>query len=131
VSDATIRTLKAALRAVVAAPHGTGRAGGSRITHVAGKTGTAQVVALAEDSGPRPDLEDVPTRLRDHAWFAAYAPAEAPRIAVAVLVEHGGHGGGVAAPVAREVIEAFIRSEKSRPGRETLPEYLASLRTSG
>jgi len=130
IGDGTFRMLQAALKAVVASPHGTGTAARSRVTAIAGKTGTAQVVALADDTLARPDLEDVPSELRDHAWFSAYAPADDPRIAVAVLVEHGGHGGGVAAPVAREVIEAFMAAEKSRPGRGTLPEYLASLRTS-
>jgi penicillin-binding protein 2 len=129
-SAGTFRMLQAALKAVVAAPHGTGTAARSKVTTIAGKTGTAQVVALADDTLSRPDLEDVPTELRDHAWFSAYAPADDPRIAVAVLVEHGGHGGGVAAPVARQVIEAFMAEEKSRPERETLPGYLASLRTS-
>jgi len=131
VKDGTLRTLQAALKAVVASPHGTGTAARSRVTSIAGKTGTAQVVALADDTLHRPDLEDVPVELRDHAWFSAYAPTDDPRIAVAVLVEHGGHGGGVAAPVARQVIEAFMAAEKSRPGRGTLPEYLASLRTAG
>jgi penicillin-binding protein 2 len=129
VSPGTIRTLQTALKAVVGSPHGTGTAARSRLTTIAGKTGTAQVVALADDTLHRPDLEDVPVRLRDHAWFAAYAPTDDPRIAVAVLVEHGGHGGGVAGPVARQVIEAFMAAEKTRPGRGTLPEYLASLRT--
>ncbi len=46
---------------------------------------------------------------QDHAWFVAYAPADAPKIAVAVLVEHGGHGGAAAAPVARKVIEEYFR----------------------
>lgn len=128
-SDGTFRMLQAALKAVVASPHGTGTAARSRVTQIAGKTGTAQVVALADDTLTRPDLEDVPAELRDHAWFSAYAPADDPRIAVAVLVEHGGHGGGVAAPVARQVIEAFMTAEKTRPGRVTLPDYLASLRT--
>jgi penicillin-binding protein 2 len=129
VSPGTIRTLQTALKAVVGSRHGTGTAARSRVTTIAGKTGTAQVVALADDTLRRPDLEDVPVRLRDHAWFAAYAPTDDPQIAVAVLVEHGGHGGGVAGPVARQVIEAFMAAEKNRPGRGTLPEYLASLRT--
>ena len=65
---------------------------------VAGKTGTAQVVNLNHTE----DLEDdeIPIRYRDHAWFVAFAPAEAAEIVVAVLVEHGGGGGAVAAPIA-------------------------------
>jgi penicillin-binding protein 2 len=50
----------------------------------------------------------VPERLRDHAWFIAFAPAEAPRIAVAVLVENGGFGSESAAPVARKVLDAYL-----------------------
>ena len=54
------------------------------------------------------DEESIPIQYRDHAWFVAYAPQENPSIAVAVLIQHGGHGGSVAAPVARTIIEATI-----------------------
>ena len=58
---------------------------------------------------PAPKKEDViPWKYRDHAWFIALAPAEAPEIAVAVIIEHGGHGGSSAAPIAKELIEAFL-----------------------
>ena len=53
--------------------------------------------------------EDVPKKLRDHAWFVSYAPAERPRIAVVVLVEHVGHGGSAAAPLAKRMIEAYVK----------------------
>ncbi len=72
----------------------------------AGKTGTAQVVAIAQDE--EYDEEKVALKLRDHALYVAYAPVEDPRIAVAVLVEHGGSGGRVAAPVARRVLDAYL-----------------------
>jgi penicillin-binding protein 2 len=55
----------------------------------------------------------VPIKYRDHAWFVAYAPAEAPRIVVAVLNEHGGHGGSAAAPIAQRVLARW--SEKHIP----------------
>ena len=71
---------------------------------VAGKTGTAQVVALDPDN-PKKKRE---RRMEDHAWFVAYAPADDPRLAVAVLVEHGGHGGSEAAPLASRVIKAGL-----------------------
>jgi penicillin-binding protein 2 len=71
---------------------------------VAGKTGTSQVVALDPDN-PKKKRE---RRMEDHAWFVAYAPADDPRVAVAVLVEHGGHGGEDAAPLARRVIAAGL-----------------------
>lgn len=86
--------------------------------HYAGKTGTAQVrrkrrKQVIEVEGWHPH--------RDHAWFAGYAPAEAPRIAVVVLIEHGGPGGKIAAPVGREVIEAYFADvvpayERAREG---------------
>ena len=74
--------------------------------NVAGKTGTAQVFGIAQDD--EYDEETVSKRLRDHALFISYAPAEAPRIAVAVIVENGGHGSSVAAPIARKVMDAYL-----------------------
>ena len=62
--------------------------------------------------GTRIDSEDLARQHRDHAWFATYAPADDPRIVVAVLVEHGGHGGSAAAPVAREVVVKFLELEQ-------------------
>ena len=73
---------------------------------VAGKTGTAQVYEVAQDE--EYDEETVADSLRDHALFVSYAPAEAPRIAVAVIVEHGGHGSSVAAPIARRIMDAYL-----------------------
>ena len=73
------------------------------MVRVAGKTGTAQVVSLRSKS-----KEDTPKQFRDHAWFVAYAPFEYPSIAVAVLLEHMGHGGSAAAPLAKELIEAYV-----------------------
>jgi penicillin-binding protein 2 len=70
---------------------------------VAGKTGTAQVVKQGDERG-----KDLPYDFRDHAWFAAYAPADDPRIAVAVVNEHGGHGSSAAAPLAMELITYFL-----------------------
>ena len=90
------------LKAVVT--DGTARRLRSSFVSIAGKTGTAQVVALR--SGPE---KDIPKEFRDHAWFVAYAPVEDPQIAVTVLVEHMGHGGSAAAPLAKELIEAYVR----------------------
>jgi len=75
---------------------------------VAGKTGTAQVFGLAEEE--EYVAEDLVKRLRDHALFISYAPADAPRIAVAVVVENGGSGGAVAAPIARRVMDTYLLS---------------------
>ncbi len=76
---------------------------------VAAKTGTVQVAALAQDEEVAPKQEDVPEHLRDHALFIAFAPADAPKIALMVLVEHAGGGGGrIAAPIARQVMDAWL-----------------------
>jgi len=73
---------------------------------IAGKTGTAQVFTVAQNA--RYNANTVAERLRDHSWFIAFAPAESPRIAVAVLVENGGFGASVAAPIARRVLDAYL-----------------------
>ena len=72
----------------------------------AGKTGTAQVYTVAQNA--KYNANTVAERLRDHAWFIAFAPADAPRIAVAVLVENAGFGAANAAPVARKVMDAYL-----------------------
>ncbi|MCP4878481.1 MAG: penicillin-binding protein 2 [Gammaproteobacteria bacterium] len=73
---------------------------------VAGKTGTAQVFEVAQDE--EYDEETVIEKLRDHALFVSYAPADKPQIAVAVIVENGGHGSSVAAPIARRIMDAYL-----------------------
>ncbi len=73
--------------------------------HMAGKTGTAQSHSVAANE--RLDRA-VAENLRDHAWFIAFAPAEDPQIAVAVLVEHGGFGAAAAAPIARKIMDAYL-----------------------
>ena len=72
----------------------------------AGKTGTAQVYTVAQNA--KYNAQTVPERLRDHAWFIAFAPADAPRIAVAVLVENAGFGASNAAPIARKMMDAYL-----------------------
>jgi penicillin-binding protein 2 len=72
----------------------------------AGKTGTAQVYTVAQNA--KYNASTVPERLRDHAWFIAFAPADAPRIALAVLVENAGFGASNAAPIARKMIDAYL-----------------------
>ncbi|MFL2538390.1 MAG: penicillin-binding protein 2 [Candidatus Rariloculaceae bacterium] len=73
---------------------------------VAGKTGTAQVFSLAADETY--DAEEIDESLRDHGLFIAYAPVESPTIAIAVIVENGGGGGATAAPVARQILDAYF-----------------------
>ena len=76
---------------------------------VAGKTGTAQVVSIAQDS--RYDEKKLSRELHDHALFIAFAPASNPRIALAVLVENGGFGARAAAPIAREMMDYWLTGE--------------------
>src|SRR5690606_34437565 len=75
----------------------------------AGKTGTAQVFSLR---GARYDAAAVDERLRDHSLFMAYAPMEDPQIAVALIVENGGWGSTVAAPIARRVFDFWLAPER-------------------
>jgi penicillin-binding protein 2 len=103
VKPATIALIKEALADVVT--KGTATRAKSSLVTIGGKTGTAQTAALR--TGPE---KDIPKKFRDHAWFVAFAPVEAPRIAVAVLAEHMGHGGSAAAPLAKEVIEAYVKA---------------------
>lgn len=90
----------------VTRPGGTAAWAGSGAKYAfAGKTGTAQVIGLR---GQKYDEDKIHERHRDHALFVAFAPAEAPKIAVAVLVENGGHGSSTAAPIARKVIDYYL-----------------------
>jgi len=73
---------------------------------IAGKTGTAQVFSIAQNA--KYDESTIGELMRDHAWFVAFAPVEAPKIAVAVLVENGRSGSGVAAPIARLIMDAYL-----------------------
>lgn len=102
--ESTIKNIKSALRGVVNEPGGTGGAARSYLVDIAGKTGTAQAVGRQAGGGYG--------GLNDHAWFAAFAPVDKPKITVSVLIEHGGHGGSAAAPVAKKIIEEYVK-EKS------------------
>ena len=100
--------IKDALAGVV--KEGTATKAQSALVTIAGKTGTAQMTALR--AGPE---KDVPKKFRDHAWFVAFAPVDAPTIAVAVLGEHMGHGGSASAPLAKELIETYVKLNLSAP----------------
>ena len=76
---------------------------------IAGKTGTAQVFSVGQTE--KYNEKEVAERLRDHALFVAFAPAESPKLAVAVLVENGGFGGSQAAPIARAIFDAYLVPE--------------------
>lgn len=100
--------VRMAMRDVVHSDHGTARGSSWGAKYeFAGKTGTAQVFSIAQDE--EYDEETVAEYLRDHALFIAYAPVEKPELAVAVLVEHGGHGSSAAAPVARKLFDAYMK----------------------
>ena len=116
--ETTLKHLRSALAEVVNSGSGTGVRAKSTVVEIAGKTGTAQV---AEMRGAFVKSEQLPYLLRDHAWFVAYAPADNPEIAVATLVEHGGHGGSAAAPMTKKVIEKYF-SLQAQPadGRQAI-----------
>jgi penicillin-binding protein 2 len=99
--------LKECLWGVVNMPKGTGTLAAIPEKDVSGKTGTAQVVSLTK----KKENTDRDT-FSDHAWFAAYAPGNEARIAIVVFVEHGGHGGSAAAPIAHTVISRFFELEE-------------------
>ncbi len=102
-------------------PGGTAaRAGADAPYDIAGKTGTAQVVGIRQ--GAKYDASKLAERHRDHALFVAFAPAEAPRIALAVLVENGGSGSGTAAPIARAVFDYYLSGKKPE-GVPILEDY--------
>lgn len=96
-----------AMHDVLFSPRGTARASAAGAAYeYAGKTGTAQVFGLGQDE--EYDAETIAEHLRDHALFIAFAPLESPTIALAVVVEHGGSGSGTAAPIARQVLDAYL-----------------------
>ena len=91
---------------VVNSPRGTAHKIRSKTFTIAGKTGTAQVFGIAQDA--EYDADKIAKKLRDHALFIGFAPVDNPEIAVAVIVENGGSGGSVAAPVARAVMDIYF-----------------------
>ncbi len=96
-----------AMHDVMQGPQGTARAVGIGAPYeMAGKSGTAQVVSIAQDE--EYDEEELEERQRDHALFIAFAPLENPRIAVAVIVENGSSGSGVAAPIAKSIMDEYL-----------------------
>jgi penicillin-binding protein 2 len=105
--DANLAAVREGLVAVMHGPTGSGRASAVGATYlIAGKSGTAQ--RTSRKGLERMDPKKLPYHLRHQAWFIAYAPADKPSIAVAVLVEHGGSGSGAAAPVARRILDAWL-----------------------
>ncbi|GAB4291007.1 MAG: penicillin-binding protein 2 [Thiohalomonadaceae bacterium] len=98
---------------VVHSPIGTARSINHNLPYtIAGKTGTAQVFGIKQDE--EYVAEEVAKHLRDHALFIAFAPAEKPQIAVAVIVQNGGGGGAVAAPIARKVMDTYLLDDNGK-----------------
>ncbi len=105
-SKESYRLVKKGMLAVVNEPGGTGAGARMYDVKVAGKTGTSQVVKL------RDSKKTTPYQFRDHALFVAFAPFDKPEIAVAVVIEHGEHGGAAAAPIAGRILKAYFDSKK-------------------
>jgi penicillin-binding protein 2 len=114
VKKQNLELVKSGLIAVVNEPHGTGSSARLREVTVAGKTGTAQVVTLERQKALKSSGADS-DEYKDHAWFAGIAPAENPKIAIAVLIEHGSHGGSTAAPLARDLIKEYLGIGQLQP----------------
>jgi penicillin-binding protein 2 len=118
--DAAIMEIqKAGMYGVTSEPGGTGyRSGdlGLGGPRLAGKTGTAQVRRISAEERARGIRlgEEIARELRDHALFVAYAPADNPRYAVSVIVEHGEGGSRTAAPVGRDILAAAIKMDSGR-----------------
>ena len=110
ISPENLELVREALLGVVNEPRGTGRRARlkNKDIKVSGKTGTAQVVKLKRTEEIDED-EKIPYQFRDHAWFVAFAPYEKPEVAISVIVEHGGHGGATAAPVAKKLFDAYFK----------------------
>ena len=120
----TLRLVVAGLRKGVEKstyPTGTGHHARVEGVDIIGKTGTAQVVEKKGDDDEGDELESTPYEYRDHAWFVAAVTDMQPRVVVCVLVEHGGHGGDVAAPIAGELIRGIYFGEDG-----TQPEVVAT-----
>ena len=121
-ADEHLDLVRTALAAVTQ-PGGTAvGVGRDAVYPIAGKTGTAQVARLQLDAaGHRIKNKDLPKKLRDHAWFVGYAPANEPQVAVAVIVENSGSGGRVAGPIARKVLDGYLLAGDELPDAETAP----------
>ncbi|MGI9249294.1 MAG: penicillin-binding transpeptidase domain-containing protein, partial [Woeseiaceae bacterium] len=96
-----------AMHGVMQGPRGTARAVGYGAPYeMAGKSGTAQVISIAQDE--EYDEDELEERQRDHALFISFAPLDNPRIAVAIIVENGSSGSGVAAPIAKAIMDKHL-----------------------
>jgi penicillin-binding protein 2 len=103
-----------AMRNVMQGPQGTARTVGFGAPYkMAGKSGTAQIVSIAQDEEYNED--EIEERQRDHALFISFAPYDHPRIAVAVIVENGSSGSNVAAPIAKAIMDKYLKYDDDAP----------------
>ena len=120
-NQSNLDVVKAGMNAVMNVPGGTAYRARLRLPDVtmAGKTGTSQVrrISMRERETGVKKNDELPWEERDHALFVAFAPVEAPRYAVAVVVEHGGSGSGTAAPIARDVMEQALMLSRRESAR--------------
>ena len=120
--------VNSAMESVVHSTRGTAKGISKDLAYrIAGKTGTAQVVGIAQNETY--DREKVHERNRDHALFIAFAPANAPEVAIAVVIENGEHGSSAAAPVARKVFDSWFQIEVARKAGLTPNTLLATDKT--
>jgi len=103
--------VKKGLIGVVEDARGTGHAIKDPSYLTAGKTGTAQVVHVAQGANRKLLEKLTKAKDRDHAWFVGYAPAGDPQICVTTIIEHGGHGASTAAPIAQKVMQAYLKGK--------------------
>ena len=120
-NPAHLAVARAGMFEVLNGPRGTARASKLKLDGVqmSGKTGTTQVkrITMAQRDAGLPDKDEVPWNERTHALFVAYAPEDSPRYALSVIVEHGGGGSAVAAPIARDIMTEVLRLDPSRKPR--------------
>ncbi len=107
IDKSVFQTVKEGMRLVVNGDRGTARGSRLPFIEIAGKTGTAQVQSFSADQ-IYASCEARPKAQRHHGWFIGYAPADKPEIAFGILAEHACHGASGAAPVAREIVRAYV-----------------------
>jgi penicillin-binding protein 2 len=119
ISDENWDYIHDSMRDVVHSTKGTARGINKHLTYtMAGKTGTAQVISI--NANEEYDRSKISERQWDHALFVAFAPVEDPKIAIAIIVENGEHGGSVAAPIAKTVIDTYFKSTALKNNNQTL-----------
>lgn len=120
-SDLYWKAIVDGMEAVVHGSRGTARRHKLLNYRSAGKTGTAQVKSIAQ--GAKYDADNLDRKYHDHAWYTAFAPVETPQIAIALIVENGGSGSRVAAPIGKEIMDAWLNNFETPLGRRALEKF--------